>query len=226
MDFGTGSVAVTLDGLPDPDSRIVYSYVTQTDEEITIRTATVPVDDFAFRHTTENPGVKPGSVTITYLSNAQTNTLTDQGNGLLSGDGSGSIYYASGELGFTLNELPDPGTQIEIAYEEGEVAGGVVDITLDGGGLMSGTIAGAPLLPGSVQIEFVVERDSNVHNDARGGDDWRTYQSTYNHTKRYNDNTAGGWSGIVGTIDYQTGDFTLQAIENYNYSEYVANTGY
>ena len=31
-----------------------------------------------------------------------------------------------------------------------------------------------------------------------------------------------GWSGTAGSIDYQTGDFTLQAQENYNYTEYTA----
>ena len=106
--------------------------------------------NIGFRHTTKKPGIKPGSVTIKYKSNDVLKTLTDQGNGLLNGDGSGSVYYATGELGFILNALPDSGTEIEISYQQGEVAGGVVDVSVDGAGLMSGTIAGAPLLPGSV----------------------------------------------------------------------------
>ncbi|WP_257274660.1 hypothetical protein, partial [Endozoicomonas sp. SESOKO4] len=119
MDFSTGSVAVTLDGLPDPDSKLVFSYIAQADDEITQRTGSVAVDKFSFRHTTAKPGIKPGSVVITYLASEQTKTLTDQGNGLLTGDGSGSVYYAPGELGFVLNALPDQGTEIEIQYEEG-----------------------------------------------------------------------------------------------------------
>ena len=34
--FATGSAAITLDALPDPDSAIVFSYVAQNDDEVTI----------------------------------------------------------------------------------------------------------------------------------------------------------------------------------------------
>ncbi len=100
----------------------------------------------------EKHGIKPGSVTISYVSSGNNRTVADQSNGLLSGDGSGSIHYAVGELSMVLDFLPDSDTEIQIDYEEGTVAGGTVDVTVDGGGLMSGTIAGAPLLPGSVQL--------------------------------------------------------------------------
>ncbi|WP_422135480.1 hypothetical protein [Endozoicomonas sp. ALD040] len=222
MDFSTGSVAVTLDGLPDPDSKLVFSYIAQADDEITLRTGSVAVDKFSFRHTTAKPGIKPGSVVITYLASEQTKTLTDQGNGLLTGDGSGSVYYASGELGFVLNALPDQGTEIEIQYEEGAVAGGIVDVTVDGSGLVTGTIAGAPLLPGSVQVQFSVDRQSNVpqHASSRSSD-YTTYQTTSQRFKSYGDDGNGNWRDIAGTIDYQTGNFTLQATENYSYPEYT-----
>ncbi|WP_252177187.1 hypothetical protein [Endozoicomonas sp. 4G] len=222
MDFSTGSVAVTLDGLPDPDSKLVFSYITQADDEIALRTGPVAVDKFSFRHTTAKPGIKPGSIVITYLASGQTKTLTDQGNGLLTGDGSGSAHYAPGELGFVLNALPDQDTEIEIRYEEGEVAGGIVDVQVDGSGLMTGTIPGAPLLPGSVQVQFAVSRQSNVPQHANDRtNDFTTYQTTYQRFKSYSDDGGGSWRGIAGTVDYQTGDFSLQATENYPYPEYT-----
>ncbi|MBO9484807.1 hypothetical protein J7439_25810, partial [Salinisphaera sp. G21_0] len=92
--FATGSAAITLDALPDPDSAIVFSYVAQNDNEVTIRTGSVPVDDITFRHTVQKPGIKPGSMTVTYVSSGENKTLTDQANGLLTGDGSGAIHYA------------------------------------------------------------------------------------------------------------------------------------
>ncbi len=195
--FDTGSVAITLDALPDPDSAIVYSYITQNDDEVTLQTGTVAVDNIAFRHTVEKPGIKPGSLTITYLASGETQTLTDQGNGLLSGDGSlsaegsGAIHYASGELSFVLDYLPDDGSEIDIQYEEGTAAGGQVAVTVDGQGVMSGTIAGAPLLPGSIQLQFLVERQSNVPN-ANGGE-LTTYSSTLPVQKTLSDDVAGGW---------------------------------
>ena len=224
--FDTGSVALTLDAMPDPDSAIVYSYITQADDEVIVRTGSVAVDKFTFRHTTEKPGIKPGSVVIKYWVNEQQNTLTDVGNGLLSGSGSGSVHYAPGEMSFSLNSLPDSGSEIQIQYSEGEQAGGVVDVTVDGGGLMSGTIEGAPLYPGSVSLQFAVERDSQTTNGADRG--FQTYSSTYQKTKVVSDDSSGNWrlgeDGIAGTIDYQTGFFTVQALGNYTYTEYSMST--
>ena len=221
--FDTGTVAVTLDGLPDPESALVFSYVAQADDEVVIRTGSVAVDKFTYRHTTEKPGIKPGSVEIKYLVNEQEQTLTDQGNGLLSGSGSGSIHYAPGEMSFSLSSLPDAGSEIEISYSQGEQAGGVVGVTVDGGGLMSGTIPGAPLLPGSVSLLFAVERDQNTPHYYDYGQ-LNTYTTTYQVNKTATDDTNGNWrigdKSIVGSIDYQTGFFTVQAVDNYPYYEY------
>ncbi|WP_419832128.1 hypothetical protein [Endozoicomonas atrinae] len=218
--FSTGSAAITLDAMPDPDSAIVYSYVAQNDDEVTIRTGSVPVDDMTFRHTVEKPGIKPGSLTVTYVSNSQNKTLTDQGNGLLTGEGNGAIHYAPGELSFKLDNLPDTGTEIQVDYQEGTSAGGQVNVAIDGQGVMSGTIPGAPLLPGSIQLQFLVEQLSNVPSDARG-ENFETYETTTTVAKRLADDTAGGWRGVTGTIDYQTGAFTILALQDYTYTEFT-----
>ncbi len=219
--FATGSAAITLDALPDPDSAIVFSYVAQNDDEVTIRTGSVPVDDMTFRHTVEKPGIKPGSMTVTYISSGENKTLTDQANGLLTGDGNGAIHYAPGELSFKLDFLPDSGTEIQLIYEEGTSAGGEVIVSVDGQGVMSGTIPGAPLLPGSIQLQFLVEQLSNVPSETRNEDDWTTYETTRNVAKQISDDTTGGWRGVTGAIDYQTGAFTILALEQYTYPEYV-----
>ncbi|WP_202969976.1 hypothetical protein, partial [Endozoicomonas atrinae] len=169
--------------------------------------------------TVEKPGIKPGSLTVTYISNSQNKTLTDQGNGLLTGDGNGAIHYAPGELSFQLDNLPDNGTEIQVDYEEGTSAGGQVNIGIDGQGIMSGTIPGAPLLPGSIQLQFLVEQLSNIENDVYG-EDWTNYETKRNVAKQISDDTAGGWRGVTGVIDYQTGDFTVLALQDYNYTEY------
>ncbi|MBO9484831.1 hypothetical protein J7439_25935, partial [Salinisphaera sp. G21_0] len=38
------------------------------------------------------------------------------------------------------------------------------------------------------------------------------------------DDTAGGWRGVTGSIDYQTGAFTILALQNYNYPEWRVRT--
>ena len=225
--FATGSAAITLDALPDPDSAIVFSYVAQNDDEVTIRTGSVPVDDMTFRHTVEKSGIKPGSMTVTYVFSGENKTLTDQANGLLTGDGfssaegSGAIHYAPGELSFKLDFLPDSGTEIQLTYEQGTSAGGEVIVSVDGQGVMSGTIPGAPLLPGSVQLQFLVEQLSHVPNDARKEDDWTSYETTRKVAKQISDDTSGGWRGVTGVIDYQTGAFTILALQDYNYPEFT-----
>ncbi|WP_202969861.1 hypothetical protein, partial [Endozoicomonas atrinae] len=170
--------------------------------------------------TVEKPGIKPGSLTVTYISNSQNKTLTDQGNGLLTGDGNGAIHYAPGELSFKLDNLPDTGTEIQVDYQEGTSAGGQVNVAIDGQGVMSGTIPGAPLLPGSIQLQFLVEQLSNVPSDARG-ENFETYETTTTVAKRLADDTAGGWRGVTGTIDYQTGAFTILALQDYTYTEFT-----
>ncbi|WP_263080053.1 hypothetical protein [Endozoicomonas sp. Mp262] len=224
MDFATGSVSLTLDAMPDPDSAIVFNYVAQNDDEMAIHTGDAVADAPSFIHVTEKPGIKPGSLTVTYISSTETKTLTDQGNGVLSGDGHGTVYYVSGELGFKLEAMPDSGTEIEISYEQGEVAGGNISVAVDGAGMMTGTISGAPLLPGSVSLQFMVERDSNVPNTANTKD-FQSYTTTHQKTKTLYDDTAGGWQGLTGTLDYQTGAFSVQAIENYDYTEYTVTGG-
>ena len=86
---------------------------------------------------------------------------------------------------------------------------------------MSGTIPGAPLLPGSVQLQFVVEQLSNVPSRSRLEESWTTYESTRKVARQVSDDTAGGWRGVVGAIDYQTGDFTVLALRQYSYPEYT-----
>ena len=223
IDFSTGSTALTLDALPDPDSAIVYSYVAQDDAGVTIRTGTALVEQIRFRHTTEHDGIQPGSITINYLSNGNQKSVSDQANGLLSGDGEGSVHYASGELSFVLDFLPDDSSEIAINYQQGEVAGGTTDVQIDGSGLMTGTIAGAPLLPGSVQLQFSVEQDRQVWN-GHAAEAYQTHTTTRLVSKSYSDDGSGKWRGATGTLDYATGAFSLQALADYGFTEYATRT--
>ena len=48
-----------------------------------------------------------------------------------------------------------------------------------------------------------------------------TYDSTYTVEKTARDDGAGGWVGHVGTVDYNTGVFTLRVRGDYQYVEYT-----
>ncbi|WP_175404808.1 hypothetical protein, partial [Endozoicomonas atrinae] len=69
--------------------------------------------------------------------------------------------------------------------------------------------------------QFLVEQLSNVPSETRNEDDWTTYETTRNVAKQISDDTTGGWRGVTGSIDYQTGAFTILALEQYTYPEYV-----
>uniref|UniRef100_UPI0021496949 hypothetical protein n=1 Tax=Endozoicomonas sp. YOMI1 TaxID=2828739 RepID=UPI0021496949 len=60
----------------------------------------------------------------------------------------------------------------------------------------------------------------NVPSVSRKVDDWTTYETTRNVAKQIDDDTTGGWRGVTESIDYQTGAFTILALENYNYPEW------
>lgn len=49
----------------------------------------------------------PGSVKVTYRALGRTYTITDDGNGNLTGAGSGIVSYATGSVNVTLSALPD-----------------------------------------------------------------------------------------------------------------------
>lgn len=60
----------------------------------------------------------PGSVTISYRALGNWYTLSDDGQGVLSGYGSGRVIYTTGSLDMTLQALPDDGSSIIIQWAE------------------------------------------------------------------------------------------------------------
>ncbi|WP_088888156.1 hypothetical protein [Diaphorobacter nitroreducens] len=59
-----------------------------------------------------------GSVTISYRALGNWYTLSDDGQGVLSGYGSGRVIYTTGSLDMTLQALPDDGSSIIIQWAE------------------------------------------------------------------------------------------------------------
>ena len=58
--------------------------------------------------------------------------------------------------------IPDGGTSLSLSYQEGAVTNTSIPGSPDGAGLFTGTIPGAPLLPGSVSLEWIVSRSNGV----------------------------------------------------------------
>lgn len=215
--FGTGSVAFTLNALPDVGSALIYSYVAQLDAEFTQRTGAGIAAKARVRHRLPHDGIQPGSLTATYLVGGVSKSIYDNGLGALTGEASGIVIYATGELDMELVSTPDTGSAIQYSYQQGAASSDVLNPAPDGAGTVSGTIPGAPLQPGSVKASWSVVRKKAVP----AVNTKTTYDSTYTVEKAAADNGAGGWVGHVGTIDYNTGQFTLRVRGDYQYAEYT-----
>lgn len=224
ISFATGTVSVTLNALPDVDSSLIYSYVSSADGAVTQRTGGSVTPRLEVRHTL-GEGVLPGSVEVSYLAGSVTRTLTDNGQGVLNGTGgTGSIAYASGEIVMVLSATPSAG--ITYAYEQGELLGEALNVTSDGSGMASFTIAGAPLKPGSVRAGWLTTQRQAAPalnwGVIEAGNALPVYDGYRDIAQAAADNGAGGWQdGRTGTINYSTGQCTLQVARLYDYVEYT-----
>ena len=131
------------------------------------------------------------------------------------------MFYADGILSVVPDTIPDNGTSLTLTYEEGATTNTNIAGQPDGAGLFSGTIPGAPLLPGSVSLEWIIGRLGSTSSQRYGGG---TVNASFNLTRKAYDDGGGGWGGLTGTLDYQTGAFTIKVTENYNYSHTIVST--
>jgi hypothetical protein len=167
--YTTGSVSLTLAEMPDVDTRIIFGWGSGDDLE---RRDDAVVEKPQYRHTVEHTPIKASSVTITWESSGVTKTMTDDGAGGLSGDGTGFVIYSAGELVFTPTELPDPAAIPHVQYtQQAKTVETFTNVTPDSGtGEATVTLANQPV-SGSVKARFNTRRTkyflTRVNRDAR-----------------------------------------------------------
>jgi len=154
--YTTGSVSLTLAEMPDVDTRIIFGWGSGDDLE---RRDDAVVEKPQYRHTVEHTPIKASSVTITWESSGVTKTMTDDGAGGLSGDGTGFVIYSAGELVFTPTELPDPAAIPHVQYtQQAKTVETFTNVTPDSGtGEATVTLANQPV-SGSVKARFNTRR--------------------------------------------------------------------
>ncbi|WP_160286547.1 hypothetical protein [Pseudomonas knackmussii] len=228
--FATGSVSLTLNALPDVGSSVIWAYVGQNSAAFTQRTGTSVQAKAKINRTLPHQGLLPGSYSATFKVGGVTKTITDSGTGTLSGTGgAGVINYAAGTVSMELNATPDAGTAITHAYQQGSFTDSPLAVTSDSGGMCSGTIPGAPLKPGSVQISWLTTQRQAVPAIDKGvtnsGNTLPVYESEVQVTNTVTDNGSGAWAGgRTGSINYTTGAFSLQVATLYTFKEYAYAT--
>ena len=219
VDFATGAVSISLNALPDVNTSLVYAYVGQIEDNLQTRVGTGAAPSVKVEHRLPHDGIEPGSVVVTVMLGGVAKTMADAGNGTLSGEaGTGSISYASGQLLLQLAATPDAGSNISFTYDRAAVE---VDTPLvatpDTGGTVSGTIPGAPLKPGSVQVRWQSTRKTLIPSEVVGTG---TYSGIQTIDHEANDDGAGNWIGYTGSVNYTTGAFSLRVEQQYEYLEH------
>lgn len=64
------------------------------------------------------PRPAPGTVVVSFRALGVWYTITDDGEGALEGSGSGTVNYATGSIGITLQALPDVGSSVILQWGE------------------------------------------------------------------------------------------------------------
>ncbi len=139
--------------------------------------------------------VVPGSITIDL---GTSHSLIDNGSGLLTGDGSGSINYVTGVYTFTTNPVVAAATTIHVAYTYKAQQ----TITDDGSGLLTGD--------GSGSINYGTGVYSFTTTAKVASTDMVRIDYVYINTQTITDNGTGGLVGNGGgTINYVTGAYSF-----------------
>lgn len=149
LDYGTGTVTLSLSALPDPDSAIVFAWGVPVTY---IAHGGEAVDPLNVRGQTEHPGIVPGTVTVTWGANVLTDT-----DGILTGTGgSGTIDYATGAWTVTPTLVPAIGTEFTIDYQYGPpVVDVFTNVDVDINGDVDLALSQVPVA-GSVRVEYSV----------------------------------------------------------------------
>lgn len=160
IDYTTGSAIISLLELPDVNTALVGQwasgahYVRRTSADIVLP---------AWTHQCTHPGVEPGSVEIEWEDFAGNSYIViDNGEGLLSGDGVGAINYALGHIYLRPTALPPPGVTPQLRYRSGGLQSEDFTPAVDGNGFVTCTVAGAPIQPGSVVVEWETVREKTT----------------------------------------------------------------
>ena len=232
VNLATGSVILTCAALPDVGSTIIFSWGSPL--EVVDLAGDVTIDVAQIEHTVAEAPVKPGSMTISWISGGSTVTCTDNGSGILTGAATGTINYATGRILFEPTLLPSPQTTYEITYHRYPYITEAKPITTTVG-IATATLSQTPIKPGTLNLRVMVGFAAGFGHIYELRDDGAGGLSAPGFSGFFAASTSGseggmtyGWnfiltpslttttsstsiqvSGLAGTIDYNTGAISL-----------------
>ena len=218
--YTTGTITVTLGALPDVGGSIIVQWVEQA---LSVAQPVAQLTNggkvFFPLNTSgalsEAPGsktIKPGALTITW-NNGGTKTATDDGNGAITGDATGTVNYSSGVVLLSPTTLPAVGTVFNMNVETRTKTATSAPLTRTGPNVVGNL--GANVAPGSVRFDapvngLIVPPSGYAYGSATAS----SFAGTVNLTVI--DNGAGSLTTlngfVLGTINYTTGDVSIPAV--------------
>ena len=205
INYATGSVAVTLDALPDVPSAVLASWSATT--HYSDRAGTAVYDPVSISYALQHAADKTAGVTVTWIdSGSIARSATAGGNGVFSGDAAGTIVYETGELFLTVahSALPAAAAIFSVAYDR--LTRQQQTLTADvSGATASLMLSNTPIKPGSVRVRAPYK---SAYERA-GGVGGLSLNSLY--VRDYFDDGAGTLIGPDGngTVNYSTGEVTI-----------------
>lgn len=195
INYATGALLATLGALPDVGSDIIIGW--SAGPESVQRAGDVniaPPDVVVQIALGADESIVPGSLTITWDS-AGARAATSNTGGTISGDATGRVVHANGQVRFRPTTLPASNTTYTINFQRSTRQEQNIAATVGGGNVLTFTLTG-PVRAGSVRITG----SANMPN--------ATVVSV-------TDNGSGQLTGDCGagsTINYATGQVSLVGV--------------
>lgn len=170
--------------------------------------------------------IAPGSAVVQWTIGASTYTLTDQGDGTMTGHGSGEVSYYNGIVRIHPDPAPRPQDgPFSVTYDVSE-GGPEAPVRLSQtetpiNNTLNFDLDYAPVKPGTVVIratmlQYPTEVSSGMDANSKRSVGIVIRDDGDGKLKRY----GGGVNGAeVGTVNYTTGAVSLDARVNYSYQK-------
>lgn len=157
INYTTGSIAVTFPSMPDAGSSVLFQWGENT--AFTNRSGAAGYRMPEFSWEVAQAPIKPGTITVTWQSGGATRTVTDDGTGDLTGDGTGSVNYATGQISLRPAYMIDAGGEFQTQYTyTPQVTERFEGVAPDAGGFATLTLGEVPA-PRSVSIKWTTVRN-------------------------------------------------------------------
>ena len=157
INYSTGSIAVTFPSMPDAGSSVLFQWGENT--AFTNRSGAAGYRMPEFSWEVAQAPIKPGTITVTWQSGGATRTVTDNGTGDLTGDGTGSVNYATGQISLQPSYMIDAGGEFNTQYTYiPQVTERFASVAPDAGGFATLTLGEVPA-PRSISVQWTTVRN-------------------------------------------------------------------